>query len=169
MKVGGGVFNMGKTQINNMIAGKFNMGKTQINNMIAGKEKIIKEWDSGVNGRRKLVAVRKCVYIDLNAKVYEWFSIARAKNIPLTGRLLQEKVAMFAVEMGHKDFTANNGWLHRFQIRHTIKASVLSGESAELKEEVVQEWVRRLKDKDIFNADETGLFFRSLHVRSLVV
>ena len=65
-----------------------------------------------------------------------------------------------------KDFTVSNGWLHRFQIRHNIKTSVLSGESAEVKEEVVQEWARRLKDKcegyalkDIFNADETGHFF----------
>ena len=40
---------------------------------------------------------------------------------------------------------------------------------------MVQEWARRLKDKcegyalkDIFNADETGHFFRSLPVRSLV-
>ena len=112
------------------LVAEVNVGKTQINNIIAGKEKVIEEWDGGVNGRRKLVAVRKCAYADLNAKVYEWFSTARAKNIPLTGRLLQEKAAIFAVEMGHKDFTASNGWLHRFQIRHNIKASVLSGDSA---------------------------------------
>ena len=72
---------------------------------------------------------------------------------------------MFSVDMGHKDFTSNKGWLHRFQIRHNIKTSVLSGESTDVKEEVVQEWARRQKDKcegyalkDIFNADETDLF-----------
>ena len=81
----------------------------------------MEEWDGGVNGRRKLVAVRKCAYVDLNAEVYEWFPTARAKNIPLTGRSLQEKAAMFAVDMGHKDFTVSNGWLYRFQIRHNIK------------------------------------------------
>ena len=103
------------------LAAEFNVGKMQINNIIAGKEKVIEEWDGGVNGRRKLVAVRKCAYIGLNAKVYEWFSTARATNIPLAGRLLQEKAAMFAMKMGHKDFTASNEWLHRFQIRHNIK------------------------------------------------
>ena len=123
------------------------MGKAQINNIIAGKEKIIEEWDGGVNERRKLLAVRKCAYVDLNAKVYAWFSTARANNIPFTVRLLQEKAAMFVVEMGHKDFTASNGWLNRFQIRHNVKASLMSGESAEVKEEVVQEWARRLKYK----------------------
>ena len=73
------------------LAAQFKAGKTQINNIIAGKEKVIEEWDGGVNGRRKLVAVRQCAYIGLNAKVYEWFSTARAKNIPLTGRLLPRK------------------------------------------------------------------------------
>ena len=51
------------------LAAEFNMGKTQINNIIAGKEKVIEEWDGGVNGRRKLVTVRKCAYVGLNAKV----------------------------------------------------------------------------------------------------
>ena len=51
-----------------------------------------------------------------------------------SGRLLQEKAAMFAVEMGHKDFTVSSGWLYRFQIRHDINASVLSGESADVKD-----------------------------------
>ena len=73
------------------LAAQFNVGETQTNNIIAGKEKVMEEWDGGVNGRRKLVAVRKCAYVGLNDNVYEWFSIARAKNIPLTGRLLQEK------------------------------------------------------------------------------
>ena len=70
------------------LAAEFNVGKTQIN-IIAEKEKVvIEECDGGVNRRRKLVAVRKCAYVGLKAKVYEWFPTARAKNIPLTGRLL---------------------------------------------------------------------------------
>ncbi|KAI0229874.1 hypothetical protein LSAT2_019717 [Lamellibrachia satsuma] len=70
------------------LVAEFNVRKTQIN-IIAGKEKvIIEECDGGVNRRRKLVAVRKCAYASLYDKVYEWFSTAPAKNIPLTGRLL---------------------------------------------------------------------------------
>ena len=66
--------------------------------------------------------------------------------------------------MGHDGFTASNDWLHRFRKRHNIKCSVLSGESADVKEEVVAEWSERLASKcegfelkDIFNADDTGL------------
>ncbi len=72
-------------------------------------------------------------------------------------------------------FTASNGWLHSFQRRNNIKESVLSGESADVPEEQVHDWCLRLsticdgyEPKDIFNADETGLFYRALPERSLV-
>ena len=53
---------------------------------------------------------------------------------------------------------------------------MLSGESADVKEEVVTDWTKRLPDickgyklEDIFNADMTGLFYRTLPNRSMVV
>ena len=45
------------------LAVDFGVGKTQINNIITAKADILKLWYDGVNGRRKLVAVRKCPYI----------------------------------------------------------------------------------------------------------
>lgn len=54
--------------------------------------------------------------------------------------------------------------------------SILSGEAADVDPIVVSDWSAQLKTlcegyapKDIFNADETGLFFRALPTRSLVV
>ena len=51
-----------------------------------------------------------------------------------------------------------------------------SGEAADVDPSVVSDWGERLKTisqgyalKDIFNADETGLFYRALPTRSLVV
>ena len=126
------------------LAAEFGVGKTQINNIVTAKADILKLWDDGVNGRRKLVAARRCPYVELNAKVFDWFCSARSRNIPLTGRLLQAKASELSREMGHDGFTASNGWLHRFQKRHNIKCSVLSGESADVKEEVVAEWSEQL-------------------------
>ena len=68
------------------------------------KADILKLWDDGVNGRWKLVAVRKCPYVDLNAKVFDWFCSARARNIPLTGRL-QAKASELSREMGYDGVT----------------------------------------------------------------
>ena len=41
------------------LAAEFGVGKTQINNIVTTKADILKQWDDNVNGRRKLVAVRK--------------------------------------------------------------------------------------------------------------
>ena len=54
------------------LAAEFGVGKTQINNIVTAKADILNLWDDGVNGRRKLVAVQKCPYVELNAKVFDW-------------------------------------------------------------------------------------------------
>ena len=51
------------------LAAEFGVGKTQINNIVTAKADILKLWDDGVNGRRKMVAARRCPYVELNAKV----------------------------------------------------------------------------------------------------
>ena len=66
------------------LAAEFRVGITQTNNIVTAKADILKLWDDGVNDRRKLVAVQKCPYADLNTKVFDWFCSARARNIPLT-------------------------------------------------------------------------------------
>ena len=75
-----------------------------------------------------------------------------------------------SVELNYEDFTASNGWLKRFQVRHNIKCSVLSGESAEVSRDVVEDWQNRLIDsckdyskKNIYDCDETGLLFFTEH------
>ena len=157
------------------IASQFQCGKTQINNIISNKEKILSEWEKGTNCQQRYMKRRKTEYTDLNQLMWEWFSLARSHNVPITGRLLQEKALMLAVEMGHDEFTASNGWLHSFQKRHNIKQAVLSGEAADVQQTTVDEWCQRLPTiyqgyalKDVFNADETCLFYRTLPERSLV-
>ena len=65
--------------------------------------------------------------------------------------------------------------LRSFQQRHGIHHAVLSGEAAEVREETVTDWSSRLPDickgyakEDIFNADETGLFYRTMPSKSMV-
>ena len=66
--------------------------------------------------------------------------------------------------------------LQSFKNRYNIGASVLSGEGTDVNPETIEDWKKRLPSiiegyelKDVFNADETGLFFRGLPERSLVV
>ena len=158
------------------ISERITCGKTQIQTVIRNKAAIMQEWEKGGSSKRKYLTARRTLYGNLNDHVWQWFCTAHSKNIPMTGRLIQEKATMLAVAMGHVEFTASNGWLDSFKKRHDIKASVLSGEAADVSEDVVANWSQRIdticagyEPKDIFNADETGVFFRTLPDRSLVV
>ena len=90
--------------------------------------------------------------------------------------LVQEKAMIRSIKLGQDEFTASNEWLKAFKKRNNIHASALSGESADVPKELVDDMKMRLLEifagyskEDIFNADETDLFFRTLPNRSLVV
>ncbi len=124
----------------------------------------------------RYLKARKTDYDELNRLTWEWSCTARSKGVPVTGRLIQEKALMLSLEMGHDDFTASNGWLQCFQKRHNIRSAVLHGEAASVSEDTVADWKQRLPSicegyelADIFNADETGLFYRTLPDRSMVL
>ena len=108
--------------------------------------------------------------------VWEWFTRARAKNIPMTGRLIQECAIMYTSKLGINQFSGSNGLLEEWQKCHNVRMVVLSGEAADVDSTVVSDWGERLNTicqgyalKDIFNADETGLFYRALPTRSMAV
>lgn len=110
--------------------------------------------------------------------MWEWFQKARSQRIPVSGPMLQEKALSFAENLGLKeeDFKASNGWLNRFRQRHNISYAAICGEGGSVSEQQVTDWVSKLPDivkgyssRDIYNMDETGLFFRSLPDKTLSI
>ena len=80
---------------------------------------------------------------------------------------------MLSMAMDHDNFTASNGWLECWLKRYSVKLATLS---AEVPQDVVDDWSKRLPAltegyvlADIYNADETGLYFRALPSRSMVI
>jgi hypothetical protein len=68
-----------------------------------------------------------------------------------------------------QSFAASSGWLERFKKRHNITFKTVSGEAGSVSPEDVGQFQEKLPSllrdynpRDIFNADETGLFFRAL-------
>ena len=79
--------------------------------------------------------------------------------------------------LGLKEFHSSNGWLSRYKQRHDIQLRIISGESGAVTPEQTDYWStitlpKLLADydpKDIFNADESGLFYKLLPEKSLVM
>ena len=82
---------------------------------------------------------------------------------------------MFAERLGQNSFSGSNGFLEKWMQRHNVRLSCLSGEAADVDASVVADWGQRLRSicegyelNNVFNADETGLFYRALPKRSMV-
>ena len=108
-------------------------------------------------------------YNILDTAMWDWFQSARSINIPLSGPLIQEKALEFAASLGIDEFKASNGWLNRFNKRHNLVCGKISGERGSVNDATVIEWKEKLPSiisgyqlHNIFNMDETGIFFRAL-------
>ena len=131
------------------------------------------KWNTDDNERpfkmRKLAK-----HSDMEEALFLWFSNVRSKNVTVTDDILRAKAKEFGKELNVSDFAYSNGWLQRFKTRHSIGNHVISGESAGVDRELVSDGreiaasvVKGYNLCDVFNMDETGLFFRMLPDKSL--
>jgi len=156
---------------------KYGVGKTQVYEALKNKDQLKKEWLQGKSGKvKKLTKGASSDYEEINRAVYEWFLGTREKNVPVSGPMLQAEALEVAKKLGKTDFKASNGWLDRFRARHNIGFKTVSGEANDVDDVTVEEWKERLRhlvegydEKDIFNGDELGLFYRQLPNKSLTL
>jgi len=93
-------------------------------------------------------------------------------NILLTGEVLHQKWTKFADMVGVPNddcLNLSNGWLAWFKARNGLKefkchgkAASASVEMAEREQQYIQKLVKKygVEPQDLFNTDETGLFYR---------
>ena len=97
-----------------------------------------------------------------------WTSQAVASGIPLTDGILQQKGIELAERLNINDqLKCTNGWVYRFKLRNGLQKVNFSGEANSAPIESLPAERARLRAllskydaEDIYNADETGLFFR---------
>ena len=156
-----------------VLSEKFKVGKTTVSDILRRKSSYTEAWEKNAS-RNKFRFGNACRYDRLNDLVWSWFSSIRAKNLPISGPIIQEKASKFAVDLGLTDFKASNGWLESWKSRHSVKGLKVSGESAGVDPATVDDYKKRLpsitsgfRSTDIFNCDETGLYYRALPDRTL--
>ncbi len=98
----------------------------------------------------------------------EWI-LENQERIPIFGDLIKTNVAKILDHLhpGHELFESSNGWLEAFKLRHGIKSFRCFGESGSVDMNAINlalPRIRQLLDqyawKDIYNRDETSIFFR---------
>ncbi|GBO39995.1 Tigger transposable element-derived protein 6 [Araneus ventricosus] len=115
------------------------------------------------------------VYEYVDEAVLRWINTKRDKNVPISGPFIIEKALQFAKALGYDEFQGSNGWLENFKRRHGIMAKVISDESKHVDDNDSENWITETlskilkvyKPENMFNADETALFFQCLPQKTL--
>jgi DDE superfamily endonuclease/Tc5 transposase DNA-binding domain len=104
---------------------------------------------------------------EMEKALYEWVLLYQDR-VPISDEILLEK-ARFIHHYLTPDIPIkfSSGWLEKFKARHGIKRHIRHGESSSVDKEAIWLALPQLHDllreydlRDIYNFDETGLFFR---------
>lgn len=150
------------------VAEKFNIGKTQVSDILKNKVYLSQTFvEQGSEKSKRKFPKSDGEIIDI--VIFQWYLHARINKLPISGPVLKEKALELASKVGLNDFKASNGWLQKFKDRHQISYKNIYADPALLKDCVIREWLNNVKElikgyneRDIFNCDETGLFYRIL-------
>jgi hypothetical protein len=125
-----------------------------------------KENQSAHSSTRK---IRQLSYPKVESALAEWMTQAIHCNMTITGNVLKVKWRDFARLAGvpTEDWLKlSGGWLDSFKKRHQLKSYRKHGEAASVDPIAVESEVERVQKitedyelKNIFNMDETGLFY----------
>ena len=157
-----------KTTTKTRIALNFGIPKTTLSTIVKNK-KIKEAFElSKFDPQRK--RLRVAAYEDLKEALVIWIGQARSQNVPLSGPILIETADSLPKKLGYSEFKCSCGWLERFKGRHGLCFKKIVGESGIVSSEKTQEWtstslpalLSEFKPEDIYNADETGLFFTNV-------
>ncbi|XP_069170795.1 jerky protein homolog-like [Procambarus clarkii] len=102
----------------------------------------------------------------------------RTAGVTIHGPEIQNAASRFAESLGIKNFEASEGWVARFKGRHNIVKRKIVGEKLSADESSVEPFKHKLREYivanniysyQIYNADETGLYWRSLPEKTLAM
>ncbi|XP_013167850.1 PREDICTED: jerky protein homolog-like [Papilio xuthus] len=153
------------------LAKEYGVGRATIHDLKKKRQKIedrVNAMESGP-GQRKTLKVGGCPKME--SALYMWYIQQRSKHTPISGEILKAKAIEFYKKITNKDdFRASDGWLDKFKKRFGIRLLTISSEISS-NESAVQSFIQHFKNKveelgllpdQIYNADESGLFWRLL-------
>jgi hypothetical protein len=136
--------------------------------------KIVKERAKVEEGSQRARGGR---HKQLEDALFEWLSTKYALNQTVPSSIIQGQALVLARKLGlPSEFKASDHWLYNFMDRHNLVNVQLHGEGGSVDTRVIEESrvvlrakCRNFSPDDIYNADETGLYYKLLPRRSVVL
>lgn len=159
---------------------KYKVAKSTICAIKNKKNKILKI----VNELQRPEKLKKCTLKksenpEMEKLLYKWFLKQRERNLPITSDMLKQMALELhkKLTIGSKSFNASDGWLQKFKWRYGARILKISGEKLSSQPDLVEPFTNELKetikeldlsDHQIYNADETGLYWKLLPDKTYV-
>ncbi len=144
----------------------------RISKWVKNEAKIREQWEQANHkSDRTAKRARQTEHPEVSEMMYLWVSKAMGDGILVTGEVLRQKWNAFADLVGilqEDRLKLSNGWLARFKERNGLKEMKRHGEAASANADTVETERKRIQElikkygyrlRDIFNMDETGLFY----------
>jgi len=149
---------------------RFNLSKTPtqatISNIIKKRDQYLDMDEHNLQAKR----ARDTHFPELDAALANWVLQCQGNRININGDLIKAKASVFAEKLNiplDDRPVFSNGWLDKFKDRHGFRLFKSHGESGSVDNTALNESLPNLLQitdqynlKDIFNMDETGLFYR---------
>ncbi|GFT16455.1 tigger transposable element-derived protein 1 [Trichonephila clavipes] len=180
---------LGKGEGSTAIGKHFNLGESTVRAIKKNEAAIRKSVISGTKLNTKFASYIRDVLLERTERAIAiWIEEQVQRRIPVSGYLIQEKVLQFYKSMKQsepstsssqagKEFSAKKTWLTGFLKRNALHNIKITGESATANEGAVkifpEELAKIIEDGDysadqVFNADETGLYWKKLPNRTYI-
>lgn len=161
------------------LANKYGVGTSTISDIKKNTDSILSytcKLDSE-DGSKHRKTMTKPKHELLEDALYCWFLQKRSTGQPISGPLLCEKALELNKKLGgDESYVASNGWLYRFKSRHGIRELKIQGEkmsaNVDAGNSFKDDFKKKLNENNydldfVYNADETGLNWKSLPSKSL--
>ncbi|XP_017754456.1 PREDICTED: tigger transposable element-derived protein 1-like [Eufriesea mexicana] len=168
------------------VAKSLNLNESTVRTLKKNEEKIRKTIANGCpSGAKRVTRTRHVNMVKMERALMIWLEDCISKKVPVCGNLIKQKALKIyehfkgvdhrSSERHSHRFTASTGWLQKLKKRYSLHDIKFQGERAEADAEAVKKFrmeLPRIIDEggyapdQIFNADETTLYWKKLPSRS---
>ena len=153
----------------------FDMPASTISCMVSKKkqEKVEKALNNLTTPSSK--RIRQSNYPEIEKNLNDWFGDCKSKqSVTIDGPSMQNQALKIAAMLNNDKFKASKGWLQKFNKRHHISLQRNNGEAGLVDmvaaknylDNVLPGLVSDYHPDNIFNADETALFYKAMPTKS---
>ena len=155
------------------IINKYEISESTYYNIKKSKSNFSNISSKNCNSKR----IRKEKYSEINDHIIEFISRCNSDSIPISSFHLKMISKSFAEEKNITEFKCSNGWLYKLCKRNNISNVKVIGEAASsdsigaqnyINENSIRNIFLTRRPEDIYNLDETGLFWKTLPDKSYV-